>query len=74
MAGMLNAYMAYNFLRTQFTEAVEYSNIMQSAHSILRVADSDLATFEGRFDRDGPGTCAASVLRPSLRPSRWRVR
>lgn len=51
MAGMLNAYMAYNFLRTQFTEAVEYSNIMQSVHSILRVADSDLATFEGRFDR-----------------------
>lgn len=51
MAGMLNAYMAYNFLRTQFTEAVEYSNIMQSAHSILRVADSDLATFEWRFDR-----------------------
>lgn len=51
MAGMLNAYMAYNFLRSQFTEAVEYSNIMQSAHSILRVADSDLATFEGRFDR-----------------------
>ena len=51
MAGMLNAYMAYNFLRTQFTEAVEYSNIMQSAHSILRVADSDLVTFEGRFDR-----------------------
>ena len=51
MAGMLNAYMAYNFLRTQFTEAIEYSNIMQSAHSILRVADSDLATFEGRFDR-----------------------
>lgn len=51
MAGMLNAYMAYNFLRTQFTEAVEYSNIMQSAHSILRGADSDLATFEGRFDR-----------------------
>lgn len=51
MAGMLNAYMAYDFLRTQFTEAVEYSNIMQSAHSILRVADSDLATFEGRFDR-----------------------
>lgn len=51
MAGMVNAYMAYNFLRTQLTEAVEYSNIMQSAHSILRVADSDLATFEGRFDR-----------------------
>ena len=37
MAGMLNAYMAYTFLRTQFTEAVEYSNIMQSAHSILRL-------------------------------------
>lgn len=51
MAGMLNAYMAYSFLRTELTEAVEYANIMQSAHSILRVADSDLATFEGRFDR-----------------------
>ena len=51
MAGMLNAYMAYNFLRTELTEAVEYANIMQSAHSILRVADNDLATFEGRFDR-----------------------
>ena len=51
MAGMLNAYMAYSFLRTELTEAVEYANIMQSAHSILRVADSDLATFETRFDR-----------------------
>lgn len=51
MAGMLNAYMAYGFLRTQLTEAVEYANVMQTAHSILRVADTDLATFEGRFDK-----------------------
>lgn len=51
MAGMLNAYMAYSFLRSELTQAVEYSNIMQSAHSILRVADNDLATFEARFER-----------------------
>lgn len=51
MANMLNAYMAYSFMRTQLTQAVEYSNIMETAHSILRVADSDLSTFENRFDR-----------------------
>lgn len=51
IAGMMNAYMAYSFLRSELTEAVEYSNIMQSARSILRVADGDLATFETRFDR-----------------------
>ena len=51
MAGMLNAYMAYSFLRSELTEAVEYANIMQTAHSILRVADTDLATFEERFDK-----------------------
>ena len=51
MAGMLNAYMAYSFLRTELTQAVEYSNIMQTAHSILRVADTDLTTFETRFDQ-----------------------
>lgn len=51
MAGMLNAYMAYSFLRTELTEAVEYSNIMQTAQSILRVADTDLTTFETRFDQ-----------------------
>ena len=32
------------------TKAIDYSNIMESAHSILRVADSDLKTFETRFD------------------------
>lgn len=51
MANMVNAYMAYSFMRTELTQAVEYSNIMQTAHSILRVADTDLATFETRFDR-----------------------
>lgn len=47
---MLNAYMGYNIMKKNLTEAVEYSNIMQTAHSILRVADNDLGTFETRFD------------------------
>ena len=49
-ASMLNAYMGYSLVRNELTKAVEYSNIMQSAHSILRVADTDLQTFETRFD------------------------
>ncbi len=47
---MLNAYMGYNIMKRSLTEAVEYSNIMQTAHSILRVADDDLGSFESRFD------------------------
>lgn len=47
---MLNAYMGYSLVRSELTKAVEYSNIMESAHSILRVADTDLKTFETRFD------------------------
>lgn len=46
---MLNAYMGYSIMKRNLTEAVEYSNIMQTAHSILRVADDDLGTFETRF-------------------------
>lgn len=49
-AYMFNAYMGYSLMRREVAEAVEYSNIMQSAHSILRVADSDLSTFQTRFD------------------------
>lgn len=49
-ASMLNAYMGYSLVRNELTKAIEYSNIMQSAHSILRVADTDLSTFETRFD------------------------
>lgn len=49
-AYMLNGYMMYGMMRRELTDAVEYSNIMQTAHSILKVADSDLATFETRFD------------------------
>lgn len=49
-ASMLNAYMGYSLMRSELTKAVEYSNIMESAHSILRVADTDLKTFETRFD------------------------
>lgn len=49
-AYMFNAYMGYSLMRRQLTEAVEYSNIMQTAHSILKVSDSDLSTFENRFD------------------------
>ncbi|MDR2914009.1 MAG: phage tail tape measure protein [Tannerella sp.] len=50
-AYMFNAYMAYGMIRRQLTDAVEYANIMQTAHSILRVADTDLSTFESRFDK-----------------------
>lgn len=49
MAHMFNAYMMYGLLRSELTKAIEYSNIMTSAHSILRVADTDLTTFESRF-------------------------
>lgn len=49
-ASMLNAYMGYSLSRSELTKAIDYSNIMESAHSILRVADSDLKTFETRFD------------------------
>lgn len=49
-ASMINAYMGYSMMRSELTKAVEYSNIMESAHSILRVADGDLSTFETRFD------------------------
>ena len=49
-ASMLNAYMGYGLIRSELTKAIDYSNIMESAHSILRVADSDLKTFGTRFD------------------------
>lgn len=49
-ASMLNAYMGYSLIRSELMKAIDYSNIMESAHSILRVADSDLKTFETRFD------------------------
>jgi TP901 family phage tail tape measure protein len=48
-AYMLNGYMAYGLIKKELTEAVEYANIMETAHSILKVADSDLTTFETRF-------------------------
>ena len=48
---MVNSYVAYGFMRSELTQAVEYSNIMASARSILKVADSDLTTFETRFDQ-----------------------
>lgn len=51
MMHMFNAYMMYGFLRTELTKAVEYANIMTSAQSILRVADTDLTTFESRFTK-----------------------
>ncbi|MFI3293618.1 MAG: phage tail tape measure protein, partial [Rikenellaceae bacterium] len=51
MMQMFNAYAAYSLLTSELTKAVEYTNIMTSAQSILRVADSDLTTFEGRFSK-----------------------
>lgn len=48
---MFNAYMAYSFVKSELSSAVDYSNIMESARSILRVADSDLSSFESRFQQ-----------------------
>ena len=48
---MFNAYMAYNFMKSELRDAVEYANVMESAKSILRVSDSDLGTFEQRFEK-----------------------
>jgi TP901 family phage tail tape measure protein len=48
-AYMFNAWMMYGMVRRQLSEAVEYANIMETAHSILKIADSDLTTFETRF-------------------------
>lgn len=49
IGGMMNAYMAYSFMKRELNEAVEYANIMESARSILKVSDGDLGTFENRF-------------------------
>lgn len=51
MMYMLNGYAMYGFLKSELAKAVEYSNIMTSAQSILRVADNDLTTFENRFTK-----------------------
>lgn len=51
LVNMLNAYMAYRFVKSELSSAVDYSNIMESARGILRVADTDLSTFETRFQQ-----------------------
>lgn len=51
LVNMFNAYMAYSFVKSELSSAVDYSNIMESARSILKVADSDLSTFETRFQQ-----------------------
>lgn len=51
LVNMFNAYMAYGFIKSELSSAVDYSNIMESARSILKVADSDLSTFETRFQQ-----------------------
>lgn len=50
---MMNAYMAYNFIKSELQGAMEYANTMESARSILRVADGDLSTFDTRFEQLG---------------------
>lgn len=50
-AGMVSSYMAYGLIKSELGSAVEYANIMESARSILKVADSDLSTFDERFDK-----------------------
>lgn len=51
LVNMFNAYMAYSFVKSELTSAVDYSNIMESARSILHVADNDLSSFETRFQQ-----------------------
>lgn len=51
LVNMFNAYMAYSFVKSELSSAVDYSNIMESARGILRVADTDLSTFETRFQQ-----------------------
>lgn len=48
-AYMLNGYILFSTMKSQLTNAVEYANIMESAHSILKTADKDMGTFESRF-------------------------
>lgn len=50
-AYMLNGYMAMGLMKGELQKAVEYANIMESARSILKVADGDLGSFETRFDK-----------------------
>lgn len=50
---MMNAYMAYSFVKSELQGAMEYANTMESARSILRVADGDLSTFDTRFEQLG---------------------
>lgn len=49
-ASMVSAYAGYSLFRSELTEAVEYANIIESARSILKVADDNLGTFGNRFD------------------------
>lgn len=53
IGGMMNAYMAYSFVKSELQGAMEYANTMESARSILRVADRDLSTFDTRFEQLG---------------------
>lgn len=48
-AYMLNGYMLFSLVKQEVTKATEYGNLMTTARSILKVADSDLSTFESRF-------------------------
>lgn len=50
-ASMFSGYMAYSMMKSELSSAVEYANIMESARSILRIADTDLSTFDYRFSK-----------------------
>lgn len=50
-AGMFSAYAGYSVFKSELADAVEYANVMETARSILHVADSDLSTFEDRFEQ-----------------------
>lgn len=51
MAYMFSGYMLFGAIKSELQKAIDYANIMESAHSILKVADGDMATFESRFEQ-----------------------
>lgn len=49
--GLMGTLLAYSAVSSNIVEATEYGNLMATSKSFLKTADTDLATFEDRFDR-----------------------
>lgn len=48
--GLMGTMLAYSAVSSEVSQAAEYASIMTTAKAILQTADSDLSTFESRFD------------------------